>query len=265
LDKNRAVNSVKETWQPLPHVAPVGFKNSLLFYLRLLCDFWVSVVYKDVKEFLKNTDNSVLEVGCGLKPYRHLVPEDVRYCGIDWEGAHSSFHYNSNDTIYYNGDVFPLPDESFDYLFHTEVLEHIYDLNGFLSECYRVLSKKGKMFFTIPFAARYHYIPYDYWRLTPSSIQKLLTSAGFINVIVNPKGSDIVVIIAKINVLLIRTIMCSIRNSVLRMINRAIFGLLFVIPWAFFTLIGHLLLFLKIGSVNDPLGYTVYCEKNLAR
>jgi len=261
LEENSTINSAKETWQPLPHVAPIGFKNSLLFYIRLLCDFWVSAVYKDVKEFLKNTDNSVLEVGCGLKPYKHLVPKNVRYCGIDWEGAYSSFHYNSADTIYYNGDIFPLADESFDYLFHTEVLEHIFDLNLFLTECYRVLSNKGKMFFTIPFAARYHYIPYDYWRLTPSSIQKLLTSAGFSNVIISPKGSDLVVVIAKINVLLLRTIMRPINNAVLRIINRVIFGLLFVIPWIFFTLIGHILLFLRVGSINDPLGYTVFCEK----
>jgi SAM-dependent methyltransferase len=245
----------------LPHVAPGGFKNSILFYLRLFFDISVLTTYRDIRKYLQTTKNNVLEVGSGLKPYRNLVPKDVDYHAIDWKGASDHFHYNDADTTYYDGNTFPIKDSSFDYLFHTEVLEHVYDIRQFLKECHRVLSNKGKMFFTIPFAARNHYIPYDYWRLTPAAIEKLLGDAGFANVNIKPRGNDLIVAITKINILIVRTIMHDIHNPVIRMLNKIILGLIFVIPWVTLTVLEHIVLFLKVGSSDDPLGYSVYCEK----
>lgn len=259
---NSTINNIpKEIWQPLPHVAPKGFNNSIFFYLRLFFDITVSTTYNDVKKFLLTTNNRVLEVGCGLRPYSHLIPEKAKYSSIDWDGARDYFHYKDSNTIYYHGDVFPLKDSSFEFLFHTEVLEHIYGLDLFLKECHRVLTNGGKMFFTIPFAARYHYIPYDYWRLTAASLEKLLTKAGFKNILIKTRGSDVIVIITKTNAFFARIVMRKIDNLFLGMVNKVIFGIFFAIPWISFTLLGHALLFLKIGSVDDPLGYSVYCEK----
>jgi hypothetical protein len=45
-----ATNSSKEIWQPLPHVAPAGFKNSILFYLRLFFDISVFTTYQERPE-----------------------------------------------------------------------------------------------------------------------------------------------------------------------------------------------------------------------
>jgi hypothetical protein len=42
---------------------------------------------------------------------------------------------------------------------------------------------------TVPFAARWHYIPHDYWRFTPSSLRMLLERAGFIRVVVHGRGN----------------------------------------------------------------------------
>ncbi len=258
---NNANKPVKEIWQPLPNVSRGDFKGFILFYLRLFFDISVFTVYKDVKKYLLATNNNVLEIGCGLKPYRYLVPEGVKYFGVDWKGAKENFHYNAADTIYYDGDNLPLKDSSFNYLFHTEVLEHVYYLDQFLKECCRVLSKEGRMFFTIPFAARNHYIPYDYWRLTPTSLEKLLAKAGFTHILVKPRGSDIIVAITKINILFVRTIIRAVNNPVLGLINKAVFGLLFIIPIISFALLEHVLLLLKVGSADDPLGYSVYCDK----
>jgi SAM-dependent methyltransferase len=250
-----------EALQPLPNVAPDSFKNRILFGIRLLLDLEVSTTYRDVKKFLKGTRNNILEVGCGLKPYRHLVPPGVCYRAIDWERSQTCFHYKSNDVLYYSGDIFPLQDNSFDFIFHTEVLEHVYNLHRFLFECRRVLSKNGSMFFTIPFAARNHYVPNDYWRLTPSSIEKLCKEAGFKRVLVKPRGSDVTVATSKLNAVLFRVILVRFKNPVLRVINRLFFGLLFVGPIIFLTVIGQLSILLSIGSPDDPLGYTVYCNK----
>ena len=257
----RERESVLEAWQPLPHVPPDSFKNKILFCLRLFFDLEVLTTYRDLKKFLKGSRNNVLEVGCGLKPYRHLVPPGVCYRAIDWEKSQTYFHYKSSDVLYYSGDIFPLQDNSSDFIFHTEVLEHIYDLHKFLSECSRVLSAKGRMFFTVPFAARYHYIPNDYWRLTPACLERLLKEAGFGFVMVKPRGSDIAVAVSKLNAVFFRLILARSGNPILRIVKPVFFGCLFAIPIIALALISHLSILLKAGSQDDPLGYSVYCGK----
>ena len=52
----------------------------------------------------------------------------------------------------------------------TETLEHVLETRRFLAEAARCLTPGGTLLLTIPFAARWHFIPYDYWRFTPSSL-----------------------------------------------------------------------------------------------
>lgn len=253
--------SAAEVWQPRQNVAPDSLKNGILFGLRLFFDLEVSTTYHDVKGFLNGTRGNLLEVGCGLKPYRHLVPEETRYFALDSVKSKASFSYKTEGVTYYEGDTFPLQNCAADFIFHTEVLEHIYDLRKFLSECSRVLSVNGRMFFTIPFAARYHYIPNDYWRLTPASLERLLQETGFNCITVKPRGSDVAVAMSKLNAIFFRLILARRRNPVLRVINAFIFGCLFAIPIVLLTAIGHLSILFKFGSPDDPLGYSIYCEK----
>ena len=42
---------------------------------------------------------------------------------------------------------------------------------------------------TVPFAARWHFVPNDYWRFTPSSLRHLLEAAGFADVAVYARGN----------------------------------------------------------------------------
>lgn len=254
-------DQIKEDWQPLPNVAPNSLKNKVFFWLRLIFDFGVLTTRHDIKKWKKSIRNNVLEIGCGLQPYRHLIPSHIKYYAIDWKNSNKYFHYKVNEVIYYEGDIFPLKDETFNSIFHTEVLEHIYDLNQFLSECYRVLTKNGEMFFTIPFAARYHYIPNDYWRLTPAAIKKLLENAQFKNIVIRPHGNDITVVITKLNAIFYRVIFKKFNNCVFRIINTGLFGIIFSIPIIMLTIIGHLSIFMNVGSPHDPLAYAVYCNK----
>jgi SAM-dependent methyltransferase len=254
-----------EEWKPLPHVPPGNFKNTLLFHLRLFFDFEVRTVYLDLKKAFKETAGKVLEIGCGLQPYRHLLSHQTEYYALDWEGSDDYFAYRAKDVLYYDGTKFPFKDGIFNLVFHTEVLEHVYHLGPFLSECYRVLAKDGQMLFTVPFAARTHYIPYDYWRLTPASITRLLQETHFTDIVVVPRGGDITVAIHKINSVCYRIIFRNIPHKILHMVNRVFFTLLFAAPIVLLTLIGNLSILLKLGSPDDPLGYTVYCKKITSR
>ena len=184
-----------------------------------------------------------------------------------WTGRGSDGHFacRAKDVLYYDGTRFPFEDGMFNLVFHTEVLEHVYHLGPFLSECHRVLADDGQMLFTVPFAARNHYIPHDYWRLTPASITRLLQEAHFADIVVVPRGGDIAVAVHKINSVCYRIIFRNIPHRILRLVNRVFFTLLFAAPVVLFTLVGHLSILLKVGSPDDPLGYTVYCRKIASR
>ena len=66
---------------------------------------------------------------------------------IDWEGAEEGFSYKYQDVIYYDGEHFPHDDKGFDVVFHTEVAEHVENLEQFFGECYRVLKDGGRTSF----------------------------------------------------------------------------------------------------------------------
>jgi hypothetical protein len=51
---------------------------------------------------------------------------------------------------------------------------------------------------TVPFAARWHFVPYDYWRFTPSALTHLLRQSGFTNVRVYSRGNPVTVTAQKV-------------------------------------------------------------------
>lgn len=226
--------------------------GKLRFFIRIVLDMQVASVYRDLRFWLKEQVGTVLEVGCGAQPYRHLVPSNCHYTGLDWEQAGAHFNYRLPDTIYYDGEHFPFKDSSFDNLFHTEVLEHIYHARQFLAECRRVLKPTGKMFFSVPFQARYHYIPYDYFRYTPAALERILSEAGFHRIDIRPRGSDITVAAYKIMSIIYRWM----RSGPVGLI-----GAILLFPVVFPVLVaGQLSMRCAIGSPDDCLGFTVTTE-----
>ena len=248
--------NAQEKNEGLPPVSntPPGdtITGKLRFLMRSLLDMQVASVFQHLRPWLKERSGTLLEVGCGAQPYRHLVPAACRYTGLDWEQAEAHFNYRLPDTVYYDGDKFPFDDGSFDNLFHTEVLEHIYHAGQFLAECRRVLKPSGKMFFTVPFQARYHYIPHDFFRYTPAALERMLTEAGFSQVEIRPRGSDITVAAYKNMSVIYRWL----RSGPAGMIA----GILLAPVAVPVLIVGWLSLRLSIGSPDDCLGYTVTAE-----
>jgi SAM-dependent methyltransferase len=81
----------------------------------------------------------VLDVGCGSKPYRSLFPAS-EYIGMEISGG------NPNADCYYDGKHFPFQNGEFDSVLTSEVLEHVFNPEVFLSEVNRVL--KGGAFYS---------------------------------------------------------------------------------------------------------------------
>ncbi len=192
-----------ERWQPPAFRPPRTRWDRLLAAARRLLDLQAASAWNDLKVELAEAHGDVLDVGAGAQPYRPLLPADARYRAIDVAVAGETFGYDLPDTEYFEGDHWPVADTSVDVVLATETLEHVPEPSVFLDEARRVLRPGGRIVLTVPFAARWHYIPHDYWRYTPSSLKNLLGAAGFGEVVVHARGNEVTVACYKLMALVL--------------------------------------------------------------
>ena len=174
---------------PPSNSAGCGALQRLTTSARLFLDIQNGSIWRDLKKILPDVEGAVVDVGCGAQPYRSLFSSQATYLGIDTVDAKAHFGYEMPDTRYFEGDKWPIPDGVANFVLCTETMEHIPEPRAFLEEAYRCLASGGSLLLTVPFAARWHFIPYDYWRYTPSGLERLLTEAGFSSVRVYARGN----------------------------------------------------------------------------
>ncbi len=154
------------------------------FYSVLINPYFINrfSLYQAIIRFAAGTtkEATILDVGCGIKPYRHLFPT-ASYTGIDIAGGG---HEDDAKTVdaFYDGHTIPFPDESFDTLLCTQVLEHADDPEILAKECARVLKPGGQAFFSMPFIYPEHETPYDFRRFTRFEHDRLFRKNGFTHV-----------------------------------------------------------------------------------
>jgi SAM-dependent methyltransferase len=192
-----------ERWQPPAFRPPRTRWDRLLAAGRRMLDLQAASVWRDLKLELASAHGDVLDVGAGAQPYRPLLPRGARYRAIDVAVAGEAFGYDLPDTEYFEGDRWPVRDAAVDVVLATETLEHVPEPSVFLAEARRVLRPGGRIVLTVPFAARWHYIPHDYWRYTPSSLLNLLTNADFGEVVVHARGNEVTVACYKLMALVL--------------------------------------------------------------
>src|SRR3989344_8474879 len=129
-------------------------------------------LYKEILIFSKNIRRKkILDLGCGSKPYASLFEENI-YIGIEIEnGGHKNSSKSSD--IFFDGQVIPFDDVSFDVVICTQVLEHAEDPDRLIKEAYRVLKYDGLLYLTCPFVWPEHEVPYDFRRYTQFGLRKL--------------------------------------------------------------------------------------------
>jgi SAM-dependent methyltransferase len=253
-----------ESFQPRSHYSDNKFLNWILFAIRFCLDFQFRTVYLSLKSSLSVVDGKVVDVGCGDSPFKHLLGPMAQYTGLDYNQS-TDFKYNRTDIVYFDGKTFPFKNESFNFVLCTEVLEHIPEPQLFIDEIFRILNADGKAILTVPWSARFHYIPYDYFRYTPSALEILFKQ--FKKIDIKSRGTDLTVITSKTIVFFMGLVMSltKFKNGFFKSILNTIFKILLVlITFPFFiiaVIAGNFSLLFKIGSSDDCLGYTIILEK----
>ena len=132
------------------------------------------------------------------------------------------------------------------------------DPAAFLAEAFRCLTPGGRMVLTVPFAARWHFIPYDYWRFTPSSLNRLLTGAGFTGVAVFARGNALTVACYKVMALCLPMLLPQTESGIQKVVLRLL-GLLTLPLFLLLAVIANFSLRSQGG--DDCLGYTVVANR----
>jgi SAM-dependent methyltransferase len=193
IARERFETRTTEAWQPPAFRPLLTRRDRLLAVGRRLLDLQAASIWRDMCAELASAHGDVLDVGAGAQPYRTLLPAGVRYRAIDIADADALFGYDLLDTERFEGSRWPVADESTDIVLATEALEHVPEPNIFVAEARRVLRRGGRLIITVPFSARWHYVPHDYWRFTPSSLRMMLEAAGFYDVAVYARGNEVTV------------------------------------------------------------------------
>ncbi len=162
---------------------------------RILPSWWIdridlesrgirSLVREAAGELPDNAD--VLDSGAGQCPYRALFKRH-RYVAIDFTKGESAWDYSGVDVA---GDLnhLPFPDQSFQAVLSTQVLEHVPEPLTILSESFRVLKPGGTLYLSAPLGFGEHQQPYDFYRYTRYGLRHLLEKAGFQIREITPRG-----------------------------------------------------------------------------
>ena len=254
--RNEALRN-DEHWAPPPFADLTTLRGKLISRIRRVLDLQAASIWRDLKSPLSEATGTVLDVGAGAQPYRPLINPDATYGAIDIADARERFGYDMPGTVYFSGNDWPVADHTIDVLLATETLEHVADPDAFLVRARRVLRDDGRLILTVPFAARWHYIPHDYWRFTPSALRMLLERNGFTDVVVFARGNELTVACAKVMALILPFLLPQGEglSALRRLIGLALAPLLVIV-----ALIGQTSLGRESG--DDCLGYTVFAKSS---
>jgi SAM-dependent methyltransferase len=139
----------------------------------------LSFLAKNVNSFAEDigekSDSSILDIGCGMKPYSVLLEKSnhsTNHIGIDLN------RNNSADAIAI-GEYIPFREYTFKSVICTQALEHTIEPTKVIDETFRVLEYDGSLLLsTHGVWIEGHENP-DNWRWTRSGLTKLIGNSGY--------------------------------------------------------------------------------------
>jgi SAM-dependent methyltransferase len=137
-----------------------------------------------VRESLSGFYGSVLDLGCGVRPFeKDILQYADEYIGLDWG---NTLHGTHADVISDLNKPLPISDASVDHIVTFEVMEHLAEPQIMLAEAFRVMRGGGQLTLSVPFQWWVHEAPWDYQRFTRHGLDYHLDKAGFSNIVITP-------------------------------------------------------------------------------
>ncbi len=136
---------------------------------------------RQVSSLAPSIKGRVLDAGAGMHDrYSHLFKTED-YIKMDVTAG-------PNVDVVGSAEQIPFPDNHFDSVVSTQVLEHLPHPWLATREFGRVLKPGGVLLLTIPQMNELHEEPYDFFRYTKYGLISLLTEAGFTILTLEPRG-----------------------------------------------------------------------------
>lgn len=145
-------------------------------------------IFHCAKQMKKHVEGKVLDLGCGsgvLTNYftQNINPEYV-LCVDFTDKYQKELKQKGYNIMFFDLDDLPynIPDESFNTIISTDVVEHLLSPYGYLSECNRILKKGGKLILSTPDCHREVIIVPHLNYFSYKSLKMNLKRAGFTKV-----------------------------------------------------------------------------------
>lgn len=246
---------MNEVFQP----KPVKMNNPLMFRIRCVFDLQLLTIFEQLKIEIPKLRGGVVDVGAGESPWRFLLNSECDYVGLDITNSDDfKMQTPRKDIMYYEGGDFPFPDKEFSAAICIETLEHVSEPKAMLAEIFRVLDAEGTLLLSVPWSARRHHIPHDFFRYTPEGLNHLLVQAGFVCIEITPRGSEAHVVANKLLIFAVGNL--RVKKNVTFLLK--VVSTLLVIPMlVFWFLMAWLNQLMGFRSDLDPLGYFVKASK----
>lgn len=142
-------------------------------YPRQLCEHLF-------KRFDMKKGDKLLDIGCGRGDFaRGFKNLGLQVFGIDREiGDLEMLKGIEVKSLDFEKDSFPFNSETFDFVFSKSVIEHLWNPEHFIKECYRILKPKGTIVVMTPDWQSQRLIFYDDYThrhpYTPTALKDLL-------------------------------------------------------------------------------------------
>ena len=192
------------------------------------------------------TSGRVLDAGCGRQPYQNLL----KSLGAEYESLDTTRRTPEQTYVGDIQDMNSIEADRFDTVLCSEVLEHLPRPAAALSEINRVLKPGGKLILSVPFFARLHEEPYDFFRYTEHGLTYLLEDNNFAVVELRPIGSVFGFAGHQISTAIVGSVW---HLPGIRWLAFGVNAALVTIPFHFADR--------TLGSRKAPLGYVVVSER----
>lgn len=152
---------------------------------------------------------SVLDIGCGEKPYINMFSKTTKYIGIDFKSYSKNKEYAyGKPNMYFTSKYsinhrLPFDSHTFDHIVSFQVLEHHPEPEKLIQESRRVIKPGGYLLLSFPFIWSLHEIPHDYCRFSEYYIMRVLKKYKFTIKSIARQGSLFSTLSALINDFLI--------------------------------------------------------------